>query len=322
MLRLGLRWPVDCILSEKEQARCAMQKLLFVDTNIWLDFYRHRNEIGLGLLEHLEQIQDRLIVTFQVESEFKTNRQKVIIESFKELQDLRQVSRPGIFSDAKAIDVINKGLKGANRRLSKLRDRLIRTLDNPAQYDPVYKACQRLFHRDHSLVLTREDKIRHLIRRKAFRRFLHGCPPRKPNDISIGDAFNWEWMIYCANDHNAELVIVSRDHDYGVEYGKNVYINDHLRQEFSERVSNKRDLLLYTKLSDALKHFKVPVSEAEEESEDAVIKDSREFILHEDSHVRHGSIPSLMEALRRSLEAKTKAHAPGMPFTDLSLEDE
>jgi hypothetical protein len=32
----------------------AIQKLLFVDTNIWLDFYRHRNEAGLKLLEHLE----------------------------------------------------------------------------------------------------------------------------------------------------------------------------------------------------------------------------------------------------------------------------
>lgn len=30
-----------------------LQKLLFIDTNIWLDFYRARNETGLALLSHV-----------------------------------------------------------------------------------------------------------------------------------------------------------------------------------------------------------------------------------------------------------------------------
>jgi len=32
----------------------------------------------------------------------------------------------------------------------------------------------------------------------------------------MGDAFNWEWMIYCAARRKAELVIISRDTDYRV----------------------------------------------------------------------------------------------------------
>lgn len=52
----------------------AIQKLLFIDTNIWLDFYRARNEISLKLLKDIEKIADRLIVTYQLESEFKKNR--------------------------------------------------------------------------------------------------------------------------------------------------------------------------------------------------------------------------------------------------------
>ncbi len=54
---------------------------------------------------------------------------------------------------------------------------------------------------------------------------------------------------------DAELVIVSRDSDYGATFDNKAYINDHLRQEFSERVSKKRSLLLYSRLSEALKHF-------------------------------------------------------------------
>jgi predicted nucleic acid-binding protein len=283
----------------------AIKKLLFVDTNIWLDFYRHRNESGLELLNSLEQIQDRVIVTFQVESEFKTNRQTVIRDSVKELKALPPISRPGIFSDAKAAEMVNTDLKHANQQLAGLRKRLIRALDNPTAHDEVYKVCQRIFHKKDGLVLTREDKVRHLIRRKAFRRFLHNCPPRKASDVSIGDAFNWEWMIYCATENNAELVIVSRDQDYGIEIENKLYINDHLKQEFSERVSQKRKILLYTKLSEALKHFEVPVTEAESESEEEVIKDSRSS-RSEAGQVRTSNLDELMEALKTSLAVRGK----------------
>ena len=217
-----------------------IQKLLFIDTNIWLDSYRVRNEVGLGLLAHAEAISGRLIVTFQLESEFKKNRQSAILEGLRELKTLNEISRPGIFSDAKAVKVINQSVKGANKRIGNLKLRLTRALENPALHDEVYKACQRIFHKTDQLTLTRDNKVRHQIRRRAFKRFLHGCPPRKPSDTSIGDAFNWEWMIHCANENNAELVIVTRDHDYGVEFEKRVYVNDHLKQEFSERVSKKK----------------------------------------------------------------------------------
>jgi hypothetical protein len=47
-----------------------------------------------------------------------------------------------------------------------------------------------------------------------------------------------------------------------------------LRQEFSERVSKKRKLLLYSKLSDALKHFAVTVSKQEEDAESELLTPS------------------------------------------------
>jgi hypothetical protein len=86
-----------------------IQKLLFIDTNVWLDFYRVRNEVGLSLLAHSEAVADRVIVTFQLESEFKKNRQVAILDGLKELKSLSAMARPGIFSDAKAVEVINRG---------------------------------------------------------------------------------------------------------------------------------------------------------------------------------------------------------------------
>ena len=78
-------------------------------------------------------------------------------------------------------------------------------------------------------------------------------------------------MVQCANSANAELVIVTRDTDYGAVFEDRAYINDHLKQEFSERVSKKRKLLLYPKLSEALKHFEVPVTQQEVAAETEIL---------------------------------------------------
>jgi hypothetical protein len=245
--------------------------LLFIDTNIWLDFYRARNETGLQLLEHTEAVIDSIIVTYQLESEFKTNRQAAILEGMKELKSPAEIPRLGIFSDAQATKQMHRSAKDVEKRARTLRYRLGRALEKPALHDPVYKACQRVFHKEDDLNLRRGDIRRFAIRRRAFKRFLHGCPPRKKGDTSIGDAFNWEWMIQCAIERKSGLVIVTRDSDYGVTVEKKSYINDHLRQEFSERVSRKRGLLLYPRLSEALKLFKIQVSPQEEQAETELV---------------------------------------------------
>jgi hypothetical protein len=268
-----------------------VRKLLFVDTNIWLDFYRARSEAGLALLKHLEQITDKIIVTFQLEMEFKKNRHTAMMEGMQELKPPPAMSRPGLFSDAKALKAIQRARDGADKRIRQLKARYVKALNDPAGNDPVYQACQRIFHKNDALSLTRDMRIRKAIRTRAMRRFMHGCPPRKKGDTSFGDALNWEWMIECANSENAELVIVSRDSDYGIVFQDRAYPNDHLLHEFSERVSRQRKLLLYAKVSDALKHFQVNVSEKEKREEEEIVaptqNTSEAQAALEDSFIQH-----------------------------------
>jgi hypothetical protein len=71
--------------------------LVFVDANIWLDFYRVRNDTGLRLLEHSEALADKLIVTYQHENEYKRNRQAAIFEGMQALKAINsglQFSHP------------------------------------------------------------------------------------------------------------------------------------------------------------------------------------------------------------------------------------
>jgi len=59
-----------------------MDALIFVDTNILLDFYRVRSGGGgLELLDLIEAHKDILITGSQVEMEYKKNRQRVILEA-------------------------------------------------------------------------------------------------------------------------------------------------------------------------------------------------------------------------------------------------
>ena len=151
-----------------------IQKLLFIDTNIWLDFYRARNEAYLGLLDRVEQIASRIIVTHQLETEYKANRQAAILEGLSFLKAPASVPRVGVLSNAQAFNMLGKDIKKAGERVKKLEAKLIKLLANPSASDPVYQACHRIFHRADPLVLTREDDRRVLIRERAHRRFMHG----------------------------------------------------------------------------------------------------------------------------------------------------
>jgi len=78
-----------------------MPKLLFVDTNIYLDFYRIRNDVKTPFLSHLEAIKENLIITDQVEMEFKKNRQSAILEGMQELKAPGKIGVPSVLRQDK-----------------------------------------------------------------------------------------------------------------------------------------------------------------------------------------------------------------------------
>ena len=151
-----------------------IQKLLFVDTNIWLDFYRAQNEAYIGLLDKVEGIKAKVIVTHQLETEFKKNRQRVIIGSVTLLKSHipKAVPSVGVLAQAKQFKMVGKDIESAKNRIKKLQDRLIAMIEKPTEKDKVFQAVHRIFHREDDLVLTRDEKDddkRRLIRELGIR---------------------------------------------------------------------------------------------------------------------------------------------------------
>jgi len=257
-----------------------LDALLFVDTNILLDFYRIRqSDISLKYLEQLESCRTRLIIGSQVEMEYKKNRQKVIIESLNQYSkpDWKKLSTPALVSGIQASKMIEKKKKEIETQQKKVNEKIQKILKNPIQNDPVYITLQRIFKTKSSYNLNREDEKRFEIRELAKKRFILGYPPRKKNDTSIGDAVNWEWIVQCALDSGKDIVIVTRDEDYGVIYKDKSFLNDWLSQEFKERVSRKRKIFLTSKLSQGLKAIKVAVSKEMEQAEEEFIEERHQI---------------------------------------------
>lgn len=253
-----------------------METLIFIDTNIMLDFYRYpQGTAVLSILKHIDQNHDRIISGNQVEMEFKKNRQNVILKSISEMKkpNWETLKIPVILSEAQPGLMIEKNKKEIDGQLKKLKGRIEKILKDPAKNDEVYQTLQRLFNSTVDLNLTRDNEIRCELRELAKKRFILGYPPRKSTDTSIGDSINWEWIIHCAKNRNAHVIVVSRDSDYGHAYADEYFINDWLAQEFKERVNKKKRITLTNKLTVAFKEASIKVSPQEEKDEIQLIEE-------------------------------------------------
>lgn len=251
--------------------------LVFVDTNIFLDFYRLPGESAKRQLAALEKHKDRLILGDQVRMEFLKNRQKVILQSISQLKAPESSKMPQVLAEAKSAKALAKTMDQAKKYSKTIKERATNILSDPARYDPVFKTFSKLFTSSTPYNLKRPMLERFEVRNLARKRFVLGYPPRKATDTSIGDALNWEWIIRCAQKctDNSNIVIVSRDGDFGGQLDGSSFLNDWLEREFKDRVSQKRKIRLTAKLSDALRLLAEVVDAADEEAEEKVIQSTK-----------------------------------------------
>jgi predicted nucleic acid-binding protein len=121
-----------------------MDALIFVDTNILLDFYRAPSGAGgLELLNLIETHKDILITGSQVEMEYKRNRQREILKALiaQKTPDWSGLSSPPFLATAKPSKVIAKSKKTITAQQAKLKKRISSILDNPSAIIRSSKLC-------------------------------------------------------------------------------------------------------------------------------------------------------------------------------------
>lgn len=165
-----------------------MDALIFIDTNIFLDFYRIRkSDVSMSYLELIDKHKDLIILGSQVEMEFKKNRQKVILETLNKFKnpDWNNLSVPALLSELQASKQIEKKKKEIGTQQKKVTDKIIKVLKNPSGNDPVYQTLQRLFKHKSPYNLDRSKKKRFTVRNLARKRFVLGYPPKKRRIILL-----------------------------------------------------------------------------------------------------------------------------------------
>jgi hypothetical protein len=251
--------------------------LIFIDTNICLDLYRTpRDSSNHVLLGRVMESKSKIISTSQVEMEFLKNRQSVLSRAASVLKGgrLKPPEVPAFLQQTRSTETIKNSVKRVNTHVDKYVSRLRGMMVAANKYDPVYRQCAKLWDDERDTNLHRGHPKTREIRRVALKRFWLGYPPRKDGDTSYGDAINWEWIVACASQAKSDVVIVSRDSDYGEGY-----INDWLAEEFTERVGKSCRVSLTDKLTTALKLLEVEVTPEEEAAEEELLQE-REVLVN------------------------------------------
>lgn len=254
-------------------AAVAEQWLIFIDTNIFLDFYRLGGESAARQLAALDKHRAAIITCDQVRMEFFKNRQKVIVESLGKIPKPNKLSVPPILLEFPPAKKMSASIDASARLHGQVREKIERILAEPSRNDPLFRAVRRLFERSGPYNLRASDSRFAEFRQRAQDRFALGYPPRKSSDTSFGDAINWEWIVACASaaPSTCHVLIVSRDGDYGVTVGDAAILNDWLKVEFAQRVGGKRKIELTPRLTTALRRLDETVPAEDETAESRLI---------------------------------------------------
>jgi len=208
---------------------------LFVDTNIFLDFYRCAND-RLSLFDELKKQKDTLIISEQGYREFQRNRTAQLI---KLAADIDRTTSTSILTTAVVQDMVEyKEATQLQSKIHKLGKKLkINAMLEPKQGDdPVLDAYENLT-KICAFIKTEEKLIIRAKKRKIL-----GNPPISPDRHSVCDELLWEELLdFC----NEDLIIVSNDRTFT----ENKKI---LRDEFAS-INTGKSLTIVKSVSEALR---------------------------------------------------------------------
>jgi len=239
-----------------------MAKHVFIDTNIFLNFYRYSNDDleELKKISHLiKEKEIVLYITQQVVDEFNRNRDSAVTESYRKFDEIKvEQSFPYI---CKTYDEEYRNLRESIRIFSEaknaLSDKLVKDIRaSTLKADEVVKA---IFASGEIIQVDPKNLDKGILRYKL------GNPPGKNN--SYGDAINWEILlekIPVAQD----LYFITDDKDFKSQFDQNKF-NSFLSDEWIGK--KKSNVVFYNQLSVFFKENYPQIILREEETKNKLI---------------------------------------------------
>lgn len=206
---------------------------IFIDTNIFLDFYRYnKNDNISNLKDEFKKYFEYFINTKQSYDEFFRNREKTINEFIDTLKSQINPLYDGNFlSSLNGFEDYYKNMKLANKSIKCMIDKCSELIFD-FEKDPVYSLYLLFCHNTY-------DRTRDIIDRAIKRKYI-GNPPTS-NKNTCCDEIIWESILENCHD---DLIIVTRDKTFNENY-------NFLKNEYNEK--NGKKLLIVELISDAIR---------------------------------------------------------------------
>lgn len=181
---------------------------LFIDTNIFIDFYRRSSadiEELQKLVEYIVRGKFALYVPDQILKEVERNRDTTISNAVTEFKNQKFELHCSVFFKHYAeYEEINAFLKGANKKHAELREKANQDIQNRGL--AADKLIQDLFDK------VKKIETNQQLFEAAKKRYRLGNPPGK-DKVTIGDQINWEALLAEVPD-GEDLIVISGDQDY------------------------------------------------------------------------------------------------------------
>lgn len=206
---------------------------IFIDTNIFLDFYRYnKNDNISNLKDEFKKYFEYFINTKQSYDEFFRNREKTINEFIDTLKSQINPLYDGNFlSSLNGFEDYYENMKLANKSIKCMIDKCSELIFD-FEKDPVYSLYLLFCHNTY-------DRTRDIIDRAIKRKYI-GNPPTS-NKSTCCDEIIWESILENCHD---DLIIVTRDKTFNENY-------NFLKNEYNEK--NGKKLLIVELISDAIR---------------------------------------------------------------------
>ncbi len=212
---------------------------LFIDTNIYLDFYHYTGETLEELKKLVVAIETkaiRLFLTPQVLNEFNRNRESKIADAIKRFSEQKLNNQfPQICKEYKEFENLKMAIKEFEESKDKILQQLYEDIKNRTL--GADKIINELFNKSENIKWTTD-----IIAESKMRMDL-GNPPGK--DGSYGDAVNWELLL--SGVPNEDLYFITDDKDY-ISKINDKNLDPYLEGEWKSKKNS--EIIFYRRLSE------------------------------------------------------------------------
>ena len=281
--------------------------IIFIDANIYLNFYDSNKPELKKLLDSIFEIKSSLFINRQIANEVSRNKldvaQRSLMNHFKNLSEIKEINLPEqLDMEITSFKDWNNNSKSLHKKQKELQNNLENIIHKTLEKimlstDRVSVTFNYIFE---SAIEISEDEIQAARLRREL-----GNPPGKPDD-PLGDQISWEQFLKHSSK-SENIWIITNDSDYYTTFKNKRYLNPFLYDELIKRSNNNPSIFCFASLAEGLKHFndfssekidKLPTEEeldniAEEELSNlpSQIENSRVFPIVERGEVKYMHLP-------------------------------